>query len=199
MKPAKKSAGKSAGEKPVAATEYVGNLCATNYWVKIGLMREELAALKPIAKLFKNTKHQTTGNALHLLITTALLHWDKLESYVFSDQKYCEAEGFEIMEQFRQAVLRRKFPDIKADGRGVGAKRGKRAKAFFKICMSQGEQAELRELAHAFEIDLRTFISHALLSQKIEYRDMIARAEENHLDPRILNHLANELQAGNLN
>ena len=185
--------------KPAAVAEYVVNLCATNYWVKLGLMREELAALKPIAQLFENAKDQTTGNALHLVVMTALLHWDKLQPLVFSDRKYCEDEGFAIFEQFRAAALRRKFPDVKPDGRGIGSKRGKRARPFFEVCMSQSEQAELRELAHAFGMDLRTFVSHALRVQKAEYREMIKVAGENHLDPDFVNRLTNCCPANNRN
>jgi hypothetical protein len=177
MKPAKKTA--------APAAESVGNICATNYWVKLGLMREELAALKPIAGLFKNAKHQTTGNALHLVVTTALLHWDKLEPLVFNDQKYCEAEGFVTIEQFRQDTLHRKFP-VKSDGRSAGKSREPEPKHFFKVCMSSREQAELRELAHAFGMDLRTFIFHAILEQKLKHREMLSTAEENNLEPRQL-------------
>jgi hypothetical protein len=185
--------------KPAAVAESVGNLGATNYWVKIGLVREELAALKPIAKLFEDAKDQTTGNALHLLVTTALLHWDKLQPLVFSDRKYCEAEGFALFEQFRQAALRRKFPDVKADGRTVGQKRGKRAKPFFEVCMSQSEQVELRELAHAFGMDLRTVLAHAILTKKLELREELATAEANHIEPRELTYLANRCPVNSRN
>ena len=114
MKPSKKRAAKSAAKKPATPqVESIGNMCATNYWIKLGLMREELAALKTIAGVFENSKDQTTGKALHLVVTTALLHWDKLEPHVFSDREYCEAEGFRMMEQFRQAALRGKFPALK--------------------------------------------------------------------------------------
>jgi hypothetical protein len=75
MKFGKRPAAKPAAKKPARpVAENIGNICATNYWVKLGLMREELAALKSIAELFENPKQQTTGNALHLVLTTALLH-----------------------------------------------------------------------------------------------------------------------------
>jgi hypothetical protein len=164
--------------------EYVGNLCATNYWVKLGLMREEVAALKSIAGLFENPKNQTTGNALHILVTTALLHWDKLESHVFSDQKYCDAEGFAMVEQFRQAALRGKFPALKPDGRSAGSRKAKKAEHFFQVCLSRQDQAELRELAQAFGMDLRTFLFQAVLNHKLNYRELRATAKQHHLEPR---------------
>ena len=177
---------KAAAMTTPEATESVGNWYTTNYWVKLGLVREELASLKPIAKLFKDAKYQTTGNALHLLVTTALLHWDKLEPYVFSDQEGCKAGGFLSMEHFRQAVLGRKIPDLKADGRAAGAKRRKRMKPFFEINMSQRHRAELQEIANAFGMEMRTFISHAIFNHKLEYRKMMKTAKANHIEPRQL-------------
>lgn len=185
MNPPKKALAKSAAKKPVVPIdEYVGNECSTNYWVKLGLVRQELAALKPIAKLFKDAKCQTTGNALHLVVTTALMHWDMLEPYVFSDQEYCKAEGFRSMENFREAVNGRKIPELQPDGRAAGAKRGKKVKPFFEINMSQNDRADLKEIANAMGLDIRNFISHAILERKLAYRKMLETAKANHLEPR---------------
>ena len=125
MKSAKKTAANSAAQKAARPTvERVGNLTATNYWVKTGLMREELAALKHVAQLFKNASDQTTGKALHLVVATALLHWDKLEPHVFADDKYCRAEGV-LMENLRRDTLFLKYPALKPDGRGAKRSAGK--------------------------------------------------------------------------
>lgn len=142
------------------------------------MMREELAALKPISRLFKNAKDQTNGNALHLVVTTALLHWDKLEPFVFSDQEYCKAEGFAFMEQFRQAALLRKYPDVKPDGRSAGHKG-----AFFQVCMSKREQSELRELCHDVGLDLRTFMASAIRSRRAECEELRDAAKKSNLSP----------------
>jgi hypothetical protein len=171
--------------------ESVGNICSTNYWIKLGLMREELAALKEIGLLFKNSKDQTTGNALHLVVATALLHWEMLEPFVFSDKEYCEAEGFPLMEQYRRAVLGRKFPALKPDGRAAWAKKSKAEKStgFFKVNMSRHEEAELRDLAHASGTDLRTVIRKAILSERLAMEDNLKIAKDNNLDLRELNRL----------
>ena len=108
MSASNKTGGKSAA-KTKPSIEYAGNLCATNYWVKIGFSREELGALARIAGLFEQKTRQTTGNAARLVLTTALMHWDKIEPLAFADEKYAEDEGFFHTEIFRAKVIAHKF------------------------------------------------------------------------------------------
>ena len=104
--------GQSQKKKPAAKPqikEYAGNLISTNYWLKIGLAKEELLALRDIAQLFEHKQYQTPGHALRLVATTALMHWDKIEPFVFSDRAYSEAEGFGCFEIYRRNFLAAKF------------------------------------------------------------------------------------------
>ena len=107
MKP-NKSAPKS-GAKSNPKIEYAGNIVVKNFWVKVGFSREELGALAQIAGLFDQKKHQTTGNAAHMVLTTALMHWDKLEPLAFADEKYAADEGFAHKEIFRSKNIAHKF------------------------------------------------------------------------------------------
>jgi hypothetical protein len=118
VKPAdKKRAEKTAGKKTrQPQIEYAGNFFTTNFYIKLGMLREELVALKQISQLFEQRKSRTAGHALHLVVSTALLHWDKLEPYVFSDQKYVESEGFEDLETYRHDAIPRKFQPVKDGG-----------------------------------------------------------------------------------
>ena len=108
MRAAKKTRAKS-GAKSKPAIECAGNLVVRNYWVKVGFSREELGALAQIAGIFEQKKHQTTGNAAHMVLTTALMHWDKLEPLAFADEKYAEDEGFAHKEIFRAKTIAHKF------------------------------------------------------------------------------------------
>ncbi len=112
-----------AKSKPAAPAqiEYAGNLIVQNFWVKLGFSREELGALAKIAGIFAQKKHQTTGNAARLVLTTALMHWDKLEPLAFADEKYAETEGFAHKELFCAKTIAHKFNLPKAAVKG-GAK-----------------------------------------------------------------------------
>ncbi len=129
---AKKSPGKSKAKASSAkiATdhqiEYVGNQIETNYaWLKLGLNKGELAAIKHIAaRVWKKPVDQTSGKTLRLVVQTALMHWDKIEGFVFSDEKYWQAEGFLCREFFQRALLTRKYcPNKKPDRRGYRARK----------------------------------------------------------------------------
>lgn len=106
---AKKKTRSKSGAKSKPSIEYAGNFVATNFWVKIGFSREELGALAQIAGILEQKKHQTTGNAARLVLTTALMHWDKLEPLAFADEKYAEDEGFAHKEIFRAKTIAHKF------------------------------------------------------------------------------------------
>lgn len=105
----RKTDGKAPAHQPAPQIEYAGNTFTGNYYIKLGLHQDELAALRQIARLFVSPKHRTTGRALHLLATTALLHWEILEPHVFADQAYSKAEGFSSMEHYRMTTIPRKF------------------------------------------------------------------------------------------
>lgn len=105
-KRAEKTAGKKTKQPQIESVE---RIVATNHYIKLGMLPEELVALKQIAQLFGKRKSRTTGRALKLVVGTALLHWDKLESYAFSDQDYIDAEGFDSPETYRRYAIHRKF------------------------------------------------------------------------------------------
>ena len=47
-----------------------------------------------------------------LLVTTALMHWEKIEPFVHSDEAYWKAEGFAHREIFQRDYLYRKFSKL---------------------------------------------------------------------------------------
>ncbi len=65
-----------------------------------------------------------------------------------------------------------------------------RSKGFFQIRISQRDRDELREITDAFDIDLRTFIFHAINCKIIEDREMLKTAKSHNLRPRELINLA---------
>lgn len=106
---AKKKTHAKSGVKSKPQIECAGNLVVKDFWVKVGFSREELGALAQIAGIFEQRKHRTTGNAAHMVLTTALMHWDKLEPLAFADEKYAEDEGFAHKEIFRAKTIAHKF------------------------------------------------------------------------------------------
>jgi hypothetical protein len=117
------SKGSQSQVKSKPCIEYAGKTVVANYWVKIGFSREELGALREISKIFKHSSYQTTGNAAALVLSTALMHWEKLEPLLYADKAYCDAEGLLHIERFQAATIARKFNlKIPIDRRGVGAK-----------------------------------------------------------------------------
>jgi hypothetical protein len=109
MKSSKKSAASKLKKVSKDRTQCAGKKIVPNFWLKLGLSREELGALRQIAQLFQEPKSQTIARAAALVLSTALMHWDKLEAFVFSDQKYADAEGFNLMEKFQAESIARKF------------------------------------------------------------------------------------------
>ena len=100
------------GAKSKPRIEFAGKITVSNFWVKIGFSREELGALCQIAKSFEVKHHQTPGRAAAFVLTTALMHWEKLEPLVFDDQHYAKAEGFSDLgsqELFQTKTIARKF------------------------------------------------------------------------------------------
>ena len=97
------------GKKSKPEIEYVGKYILNNFWVKIGFSREELGALRSIAQSFLDKKNRTVGKAAALVLTTALMHWEKLDELSFADKKYAQDEGFLLMELFAQRVIAKNF------------------------------------------------------------------------------------------
>jgi hypothetical protein len=89
--------------------EYGGKNILSNFWLKVGLSREELSALRQITKTLQPRRWQTTGNAASLVLTTALMHWEILWPLVIADLKYAKAEGFIHQEYFQAETIARKF------------------------------------------------------------------------------------------
>src|ERR1035441_4046291 len=86
----------------------------------------------------------------------------------------------------RAATAATPAPALKPDGRGVVSRKAKKAEYFFQLRMSRQDQAELRELAQAFGMNLRTFMAQAIRGKKLDLRAELSTAKENHLDPRQL-------------
>ena len=97
------------GKKSKPEIEYSGKHILKNYWVKIGFSREELGALQEIARTYKDKQNRTVGKAAALVLTTALMHWDKLDELAFADRKYSIDEGFLLMEYYAARVIAKKF------------------------------------------------------------------------------------------
>lgn len=102
-------ASKVVGERSRDRVEYASKTIVSNYWLKLGLSRQELGALQQIARLFEDRKNQTTGRAAALVLTTALMHWDTLQPLLFADREYAVAEGFANTELFETHIIARKF------------------------------------------------------------------------------------------
>jgi hypothetical protein len=79
------SKGSQSQVKSNPGIEYAGKTVLSNYWVKIGFSRQELGALREIAKIFKHSYFKTTGHAAAVVLTTALMHWEKLEPLLRGD------------------------------------------------------------------------------------------------------------------
>jgi hypothetical protein len=103
------SKGSQSQVKSNPGIEYAGKTVLSNYWVKIGFSRQELGALREIAKIFKHSYFKTTGHAAAVVLTTALMHWEKLEPLLRADKAYCDSEGFLHMEIFQADTIARKF------------------------------------------------------------------------------------------
>lgn len=56
-------------------------------------------------------------------------------------------------------------------------------KGFFQVNMSQHDESELRDLANAFGIDLRLFISGAIRDRAVEFKSMLAKAKQKAISP----------------
>src|ERR1017187_8106747 len=78
---------RKASSKAKTQIGYAGKTCLSNFWVKIGFSRTELGALHQVAQLFKQPKGRTTANATALVLTTALVHWERLKPLLFADRK----------------------------------------------------------------------------------------------------------------
>jgi hypothetical protein len=114
----KKRSGRT-GNQSGQCDEYAGPSIVSGYWLKLGFSREELHALHKIAELFENKRSRTAGRAALLVLSTALMHWEKLEPFVFADQQYAEAEGFLCREVFVAQTVAKKFNlKIQVDKRG---------------------------------------------------------------------------------
>jgi hypothetical protein len=85
--------------------ELVRNRVLTNYYVKVGLLQEELVALRQIGG-----RKRTPGEAMKVVLNTAFLHWDELAGRLAADERYAANEGFPSLELYRRDRIAQAFP-----------------------------------------------------------------------------------------
>jgi len=56
------------------------------------------------------SKQANAADAAHVLLTTALMDYGNLFARVEQVERYCNAEGFKDQGEYRESVLRTKFP-----------------------------------------------------------------------------------------
>lgn len=98
-----KAPGTPANQPPASAGE---NL------VQIECTDAELGALGKISKSFVRRQDWTASELAAYVLTTALLHWEKIEPFIFARQDYAKAEGLKepgLMQAFNEKTIALKF------------------------------------------------------------------------------------------
>ena len=90
--------------------ECVCNRVLPNHFVQVGLLREEVEALRQIARRPQSRRAASVGQALKRVLNAALLHWDQLEPHLLTSEHYALSEGFGCMEVYGRDRLAQRFP-----------------------------------------------------------------------------------------
>ena len=93
--------------------ECVCNRALPNYFVKVGLLKEEVEALRQIARRHRSRRLLTVGETLKRVINGALLHWGQVEPHLAASERYALSEGFGCLEVYGRDQLARAFPRVK--------------------------------------------------------------------------------------
>lgn len=89
------------GQGPI---ESAGSHTLADQWFKIGLPSELARLLKKAAqRLFVPGDKQTSGQAAHHLLATALAHLDEVQEMALQDLKHAKAQGLFHVELYRIA------------------------------------------------------------------------------------------------
>jgi hypothetical protein len=84
--------------------EYSGDLITSNYWVKVGLTRNQVRALKALARKWNCRESPCAGIARHL-VSLALIHIGDTERKMAALLKYIEAEGFHSLGSYCERAI----------------------------------------------------------------------------------------------
>jgi len=69
-----------------------------------------LSILSDFQKRYLRDPLATQANAAHVLISLALMDYERTMARARQVEKYCTAEGIESQDEYRAAFLNRKFP-----------------------------------------------------------------------------------------